>query len=231
MASSNCAPNQPFRLLRCSGRLILRRGSTGAPAPKRSTSRASPLRGSVHRAVHSETLMLQGFAPPGAPHRASPSGKPGVPVGLFERNSPQDSFTQNARPPGLRPSGCSAPNQPFRLLRCSAWLLLTAHRISLSGCSGVPVGLFYAGAPQELLLRNARPPGLRPSVGQSTGLFIPKRSCFRASPLRVLRTVLPLRESPVFRSAYLREKVHRSVHSETLMLQGFAPSGGPQGEA
>ena len=39
----------------------------------------------------------------------------------------------------------------------------TAHRTFPSGKSGVAVGLFCAGAPQEPLLRNARPPGLRPS--------------------------------------------------------------------
>ena len=43
-------------------------------------------------------------------------------------------------------ASCSAPNQPFRLFRCYAWLIL--HE-------------------------------------QSTGLFIPKRSCSRAPPLRV----------------------------------------------
>ena len=37
-------------------------------------------------------------------HRASPSGKLGVPVGLFSRNSPLGYFFQNARPSGLRPS-------------------------------------------------------------------------------------------------------------------------------
>ena len=42
--TSYCAPNFPFGKVRCCGRLILRRRSTGAPAPKRSTSRASPLR-------------------------------------------------------------------------------------------------------------------------------------------------------------------------------------------
>ena len=52
---------------------------------------------------------------------------------------------------------------------------------------------------------------------QSTGLFLPKRSTFRASPLRV-RTVLPLWESPVFRSAYFPETVHWTISSKTLDL-------------
>ena len=64
----------------------------------------------VHRTVFSNTLDLQGFAPPCAP-----------------------------------PSH-SAPNQSFGLLRCSAWPIL---------------------------------------LGQSIGLFLLKRSCSRAAPLRV----------------------------------------------
>ena len=83
-ASSDCAPCFPFRKARCSGRLILHKQSTGLFTPKRSTSRASPLRGTVHRTVDSETLDLQGFAPP--------------------RDSPQDCLFRNARPSGLRPS-------------------------------------------------------------------------------------------------------------------------------
>ena len=104
---------------------------------------------------------------------------------------------------------------------------LTAHRTSRSGCSGVPHGLFSISAPQEPLFRNAHASGLRPSVcapnfsfrkarcsgqlifqKQSTGLFLPKRSTSRASPLH-LRT----------------ETDHRTVYSETLDLQGFTPSG------
>ena len=87
----------------------------------------------------------------------------------------------------LRAPAYCAPNQPVRLFRCSAWLILQK---------------------------------------QSTGLFLPKRSCFRASPLHK-RTVLPLRESPVFRSAYFPKTVHRTVFSKTLDLQGFAPPGKP----
>ena len=44
LTASRSAPNQPFRLFRCSGRLILHKQSTGLFIPKRSTSRASPLR-------------------------------------------------------------------------------------------------------------------------------------------------------------------------------------------
>ena len=108
-----------------------------------------------------------------APHRTSPSGKSGVLVGLFSRNSPPDRFFQNARPSGLCPSG-GAPKQPFGLFRCSAWLLLTTHRTSRSGCSGVPHGLFSMNSPPDCSFRNAHAPGLRPSVCQSTGLVIPQ---------------------------------------------------------
>ena len=66
-ASSVCAPCFPFGKARCSGRLILHKQSTGLFIPKRSTFRASPLRGTVHRTVDSETLDLQGYAPPGEP--------------------------------------------------------------------------------------------------------------------------------------------------------------------
>ena len=39
----------------------------------------------------------------------------------------------------------------------------------------------------------------------------------------MLRTGLPLQESPVFRSAYFPETVHWTVSFKTLVLQGFAP--------
>ena len=64
MASSDCAPNQSFGLLRCSAWLILRQQSTGLFPPKRSCFRAAPLRRSVHRTVLSVTLDLQSCAPP-----------------------------------------------------------------------------------------------------------------------------------------------------------------------
>ena len=143
-SSADCAPKQLFQLFRCSAWLILHEQSTGLFIPKRSCSRASPLRG--------RTML---------PLWESP---------VFRSAS----------------SDC-APKQLFQLFRCSAWLIL--HE-------------------------------------QSTGLFIPKRSCSRASPLHV-RTVLPLRESSVFRSAYFPETVHRTVSSKTLDLQGFAPPGEP----
>ena len=93
---------------------------------------------------------------------------------------------------GRRPAAPrSAPKQSFGLFRCSGRLHLSAHRISPLDCSGVPHGLFSGNSPQDCSLRNAHASGLRPSVGQSTGLFSPKRSCFRAAPLR-----LPSRGSP-----------------------------------
>ena len=42
-----------------------------------------------------------------------------------------------------------------------------------------------------------------------------------------LRTELPLRESPVLRSAYFPKTVHWTVFSKTLDLQGCAPPGEP----
>ena len=38
----------------------------------------------------------------------------------------------------------------------------------------------------------------------------------------ILRTVLPLRESSVFRSAYFPETAHWAISAKTLDLQGFA---------
>ena len=124
-SSADCAPNQLFQLFRCSAWLILQKQSTGLFLPKRSCSRAAPLRRRTE-----------------LPFRESP---------VF-RSASSDY----------------APNQPFRLLRCFAWLIL--HE-------------------------------------QFTGLFILKRSCFRAAPLR--------------------GSVHRTVYSETLDLQGYAPPGAP----
>ena len=48
--------------------------------------------------------------------------------------------------------------------------------------------------------------------------------------IRRLRTVLPLRESPVFRSAYLTKTVHRTVPLKTLDLQA-SPSMRPPSPA
>ena len=89
-ASAYCAPNQSFGLFRCSAWLILHKRSTGALIPKRSCSRASPLRRRtepavpafpvfrsayspkiVHWTVFGETLDLQGLAPPCEPSKGS----------------------------------------------------------------------------------------------------------------------------------------------------------------
>ena len=78
---------------------------------------------------------------------------------------------------------------------------LPSHRNAPSGHSGVPVGLFYAKSTQYSLLQNARPSGsLR-------------------SPCGGLRTVTPLRDIPVFRSAYFTQRVHSTLCSKTLDLQ------------
>ena len=52
-SSPSCAPNHPFRLLRCSGRLIVAEQSTGLFSNKRSAFRASPLRGFGQRPAYS----------------------------------------------------------------------------------------------------------------------------------------------------------------------------------
>ena len=67
---------------------------------------------------------------------------------------------------------------------------------------------------------------------QSTGLFSPKRSTSRVSPLRRRTETVP-RPVPVFRSAYSPKTVHWTIFGETLDLQGLAPpcepSNGSQG--
>ena len=114
---------------------------------------------------------LGALGTPHTAHRTFPSGKSGVAVGLFSENSPLDCFLQNARPPGLRPSEVRH--------------LPPAHRNGPSACSGVAHGLFSINSPQDCSFRNAHASGLRPSEGQSIGLFMEKRSCSRAAPLRV----------------------------------------------
>ena len=105
-SSADCAPNQLFQLFRCSAWLILQKQSTGLFLPKRSCSRAAPLRRRTE-----------------LPLRESP---------VFRSAS----------------SDC-APNQLFQLFRYSVWLLLTTHRTSLSGCSGVSHGLFSMNSPLD----------------------------------------------------------------------------------
>ena len=61
-------------------------------------------------------------APPA--HRNAPSEHSGVPVGFFFEKAMLWPFLQNARPSGsLRSPSVCAPNQLFKLLRCSAWLI------------------------------------------------------------------------------------------------------------
>ena len=108
---SVCAPNQLFKLLRCSAWLI----HDFAPSPMRAlvfrsaysasrNARASAAFAAsikAHRAVSSETLMLQvRFAHPPPAHRTSSSSCSGVPVGFFFEKAMLWPFLQNARPSG-----------------------------------------------------------------------------------------------------------------------------------
>ena len=57
-------------------------------------------------------------------HRNAPSEHSGVPVGFFFEKAMLWPFLQNARPSGsLRSPSVCVPNQLFKLLRCSAWLI------------------------------------------------------------------------------------------------------------
>ena len=109
------------------------------------------------------------------------------------------------------PSPCShTPTPPAFTLPGSLWtqplcysaLQSISHRLSPSGKPDVPVGLFVSHSPQDCLRRIARPSG--------------------ACAPYILRTVFPLRENPVFRSAYSSLTVHRTVFDESLDLQELA---------
>ena len=57
-------------------------------------------------------------------------------------------------------------------------------------------------------------------IREHTVLSYLKRSCFRFAALTLrLRTVTPLRDIPVFRSAYFTQRVHSTLCSKTLDLQ------------
>ena len=114
---SVCAPNQLFKLLRCSAWLI----HDFAPSPMRAlvfrsaysasrNARASAAFAAsikAHRALSSETLMLQvRFAHPPPAHRTSSSSCSGVPVGFFSKRPCYGLFSKTldlqvrfARPP------------------------------------------------------------------------------------------------------------------------------------
>ena len=79
------------------------------------------------------------------------------------------------------PTGVFAPEHPFGMFRCCAWLI---------------------------------------KIREHTVLSYLKRSCSRFAALTLrLRTVTPLRDIPVFRSAYFTQRVHSTLCSKTLDLQ------------
>ena len=145
---SVCAPNQLFKLLRCSAWLI----HDFAPSPMRAlvfrsaysasrNARASAAFAAsikAHRAVSSETLMLQvRFAHPPPAHRTSSSSCSGVPVGFFRKGhamafSPKRSTFRFAslalRWAGEAPlSPCCAPSR-LAARWCSGRLIGCAKR-------------------------------------------------------------------------------------------------------
>ncbi len=172
--------------------------------------------------------MGKGSAQEGRPpaHRNGFSSRSGVPHGLFSVKSTSCSSLQNAHasgslrsPYGYLRTATSLWNVPVLRMaylnkRATCTLLFKTHMLQVrcahptpshrnapSGHSGVPVGLFYAKSTQYSLLQNARPSGsLR-------------------SPCGGLRTVTPLRDIPVFRSAYFTQRVHSTLCSKTLDLQ------------
>ena len=81
-----------------------------------------------------KTLDLQvRFAPPPSAHRTSSSSCSGVPHGLFGSDSAPRCLLRNAHASvSLRSPFDAAPNQLFKLLRCSAWLIRLRQRTALS---------------------------------------------------------------------------------------------------
>ena len=152
-------------------------------------------------------------APPSHHHALR---RAGVPVGLLA--------APNARPPGsLRSPSACAPNQLFKLLRCSAWLIhdfapspmralvfrsaySASRNARASAAFAASIKAHRAVSSETLMLqvRFARPP-------MGGGSFAP--------PL--LRTEMLLRNIPVFRSAFFR-KGHAMAFSPKRSTFRFA---------
>ena len=140
----------PLGTFQCSGRLIfrLRTESAFQAAPVFRMAYSAP---TAHRAVSSETLMLQvRCAHPPMPHRTSSSSCSGVPVGLFSEKALQ-LFLQNARPSAAMrlPMGGGSFAPPCTPLSCPSRTDLssvqkTPHLFSdgQTGCSSARTLLF-----------------------------------------------------------------------------------------
>ena len=173
----------PKGTFQCSGRLIFRKEYTVLFSPKRTTSRFASL---TLRTPHRPPVSLCFSPKRSCPRFASLtlclrtvlSFLCAFPVGLFS---------------------VSAPNRLFKLLRCSAWLIL---RRSPTGTSAPKRSCSRFAS---LTLRTAH----RPIVSL----------CFSCRLIFHLRTETFFQKVPVFRMAYSAPTAHRAVSSETLMLQ------------
>ena len=198
------APNQLFELLRCSGRLIfrLRTESAFQAAPVFRMAYSAP---TAHRAVSSETLMLQvrfahppNCAPPyrffvlfrsayfPSAHRPPVSSPLAAAAALWlpcvrgavrRRAGLRGCLRVRGKGKGRRPSPVSAPNRLFELLRCFARLIRQAETHDLQP--------------------HSRPPS------KHTVLFLPKRSCFRFASLSLRTPHRPPVSSPLAAAAAL----------------------------
>ena len=162
-------------------------------------------------------------------HRNAPSGHSGVPHGLFYDQAILWLDLQNAHAPGsLRsPSGgrgeLRSPLSPhrnvfFKTFRCSGRLIFRFRTDppSVRRCSA---RLIRQAETLELQPRS-RPPS------SHTMAFAPKRSTFRFAPLTLrCRTVMTLRDIPVFRSAYSASRNARAPAASRPSVGGgsFAP--------
>ena len=127
---------------------------------------------------------------PLSPHRNAPSGHSGVPHGLFYDQAILWLDLQNAHAPGsLRSPSDAAPKCFFKTFRCSARLIFR--------CRTDP-----------------------PSVRRCSARLIRQAETLELQPLRGLRlrTVMTLRDIPVFRSAYFPKRPF-GLFSKTLDLQ------------
>ena len=204
--------HRPIVSLCFSGRLIfrLRTESAFQAAPVFRMAYSAP---TAHRAVSSETLMLQPLRGLRTAHRPPVSSPLAAAAALWlpcvrgavrRRAGLRGCLRVRGKGKGRRPSPVSAPNRLFELLRCFARLIRQAETLELQP--------------------HSRPPS------KHTVLFLPKHSCFRFASLTLrLRTETFFQKVPVFRMAYSAIPHHRPYgrwcfarlirQAETLELQ------------
>ena len=219
------APNQLFKLLRCSAWLIFR-FRTDPPSVRRCSARLIRQAETLELQPRSQppskrtalselkTLMLQvRSAHPPMPHRNVFSKHPGVPVGLFSDSAPTHLRCAGV-PLGLfgKPKRSSF-SRVRGLHQAILWPLLQNARPSgslRSPSDAAPKCFFKTFRCSARLIRQAE------TLGSSRFAAFGGRGGFA---LPFLRTEMPFSDIPVFRMAYSVPTAHCAVGAETLMLQ------------